>query len=368
MRRGCIIVAIVAALVGAQPASAGASTTQAPSAGTATVTGQITDAATGAPLAGVSVEVQPLTAGYAGGSATTDVNGDYSIAVSPQRYSIFALPDLSLYYPQYLGGPVGGVDPPVSVDPPTPGTVLTMTASGPNVYGLALTPATNPFVGFTGFGLMWTPVRADSADPHPPFNEMSLTIGYSASAALPPGWPADVLITQLKDGTSIIDQQAAPLAAADDGTIGGGGIGSGESAITVDCGGFSRGGTYIRTSQLTVTAYLQSDPSVTTTVTPTVDDAACRATKLEVVRVDERGWVGLTVLRRAGLNVVGIARLKLDDGRAITRRITREHTLIDLRPLLRHGINTVVTNFTPADAAGYVTPMPVSIRLRWSGR
>ena len=164
----------------------------------AAASGTVTDALTGAPVAGAKL--------YGPGNppmATTDQNGRWAMALLVGTVDTVYI-RANGYYDQDLGGPPAESTNPVD---------LTVTATGPNIFNQSIVPDVGPSIGLDPASLSWSHANNSGrgANPMPqPFASMVYNLNYGAQAETPPNWPADTLVLRAVDsaGQDVVPEQA----------------------------------------------------------------------------------------------------------------------------------------------------------------
>jgi hypothetical protein len=202
-----------------------------------------------------------------------------------------------------------------------------------------------------------------------PFQSMVLDIKYAASAALPPVWPQDELMLEVRDATAAV-LQARPLVLTENG--GGGGSGAFAEGSAVGCGYFSSSKEAVEPAQLHVVAYLAEHPTVSVTQPFTVSDQECSQTELEIHNnphylTVKQAVVSIDLLNRApnGTGVSGLVTFTIDEHTKLAFPVKLPGDTLErnLAHWLHRGVNSVQIGFTPSDPA-YAVPTPKLIEMR----
>jgi hypothetical protein len=202
-----------------------------------------------------------------------------------------------------------------------------------------------------------------------PFQSMVLDIKYAASAALPPVWPQDELMLEVRDATAAV-LQARPLVLTENG--GGGASGAFAEGSAVGCGYFSSSKEAVEPAQLHVVAYLVEHPTVSVTAPFTVSDQECSQTQLEVHNnphylTVKQAVLSIDVLNRApdGTGVPGLVTFTIDEHTKLAFPVKLPGDTLErnLAHWLHPGANSVQIGFTPSDPA-YAAPTPKLLELR----
>jgi hypothetical protein len=205
-----------------------------------------------------------------------------------------------------------------------------------------------------------------------PFQSMVLNIRYAAAAALPPVWPQDELLMEVRDATRAI-LQAPPTAITENG--GGAAATAFAEGSAVGCGYFSSSKEAVDPTELRVVAYLAEHPAVSVTRPLAATDQECSQTELEVHSnphdlTVKHAAVSIDLLNRApnGTGVSGFVTFTIDEHAQLILPVkmpgdTLEHNLAHW---LHRGANSVQTGFTPSDPA-YAAPTSKIIEMRLPG-
>jgi hypothetical protein len=338
------------------------------------VSGTITDPATGARMAGVLVEAIPddNAPGARGNNATTDADGRFGFTLAPGRYEFDALAPITgpraSYYEQDFGELPGLAD----------GHLVTVSVNEQTVFNWSLYRTNVPYAGPLITEPSWRHVAGQ------PFSAMKLVIGDGSYADTPFTWPADKLVLKVTDRWGdLLDHVVTPVEPGGSPREGG----SLEEATT-GCGydvGSLRPGRHVGhpkvrdLTEITASAYLQSEPTVSATRTVPVDRSQCFKTELRgrfvgpvitrtqaqaIIDVDGRapsgkgldGWLSFTEGRkRRGIHVAA----SRDSATGIS---WADLNVARLR-LLHLGRNTLRVSFTPSNLS-YHQPQPLTIRVR----
>lgn len=307
---------------------------QAPSQ-TVTVSGLVTDASTGRPIAGAKVFAQAANSESFYGEVRTSNEGYFERQLAPGRYLLSAGAP-GFYTQSFLGSPAHN-----------DATAVEVTASGPNKFDTALVPDTNPYIGATT-AMAWTHENKE------PFTSMALELRYSAYAAVPPNWSADVLVSQ------IVDSQGRILGTEDTDITafgGGGSIGGFSAGSTDGCEYFNSSKLRPDAFRLSVVAYLRSYPERVTTTPVVPDSSLCRLTKLWVSKTAAAdrmmALIRVDVLHRTAAykKISGTMSFTINNRRKINVQVRPGAASVtkNLARYLRSGRNSVRIAFAPAD-------------------
>lgn len=255
----------------------------------ASVSGTITDNATGAPIQGVTVSVNGLQSeDELGGSfwpqvgqVETDSAGRWEMLVPPGEYMIEA--KAPGYYWQGVGSPTGN------------NASVELEVGEPGLTGLStsMVQDTSPFVGVFPTVMRW------SHEPKASFASMVIYLEYGGFAAVPKGWTGEHVISQILDARG---RPLWPKGITIDEPVLDGGEGEGAAQFSMGsaegCNFFSSyEGHRPDVRHLRIRSYLKSDPSVKAEEVIAPDFSACKATRLAVnrpIRLDRHTRLELT--------------------------------------------------------------------------
>jgi len=310
------------------------------------VSGTITDHGTGAPIQGVEItadlmsagegELAGLTVGQPVGRAETNSAGRYEVQVPSGMYSIWA--EAPGYFTQGLGAPTGN-----NASPD-----LEVGESGLLGLDASMVPDASPYIGLFPTIMRW------SHEPKAPFRSMVLYLDFGGFAALPASWSSQHLISH------ITDAQGRPIwtsALTVDDLVPPGGEGEGGANNWVGsadgCEFFGSSKQKPDVEHLRVVTFLESDPSLKAEEAITPDRSECAVTRLTVSRPLplRRSQLDLSVqlLDRlpSGDPVPGTMRFIVDGGRPVTVQV-KDATAPMSKIVRRHthpGRNRVTVSF-----------------------
>lgn len=293
----------------------------------ATVTGTITDSATGQPIAGAEVIADRLFEPVA--KATTDGSGNYELSLSPDKYTLAAFAEG--YFIQGIGA-----EPGENVGPEYEIGALGMTG-----MNTAMVSEAAPYFWLEPPTMKW------SHEARGGFRSMVLEISYGGSADLPEGWPgsADNMVVKIVDaeGRSVQPVRTGGQAWS---------FGSADG-----CSWFNSVKHPPDINRLRVIGYLQANPGYTKEAPIVPDYTGCKLSRLGVsrpVQINERKvFVQAALLDRLpfGTKVPGTVLISFNHGKPIRRHAADiaggEYGEYVSSSALHHGRNTLRVRFRP---------------------